>query len=483
MPSRLTTCYELGSSSIQVLFRSNRQIVRGLMGFSFGSPNAQPPTPTRTPISADIPSPVFQTPRNKGSAVENRGGWTPTFAEEYSVFHSTPGRLTGDHPSFTDFSTPRPLASPLFDRKLSSAEEIAAELSTHVHHLSPNPSLPLPPVDPSNQLASSPGAHITSFTGQNITTPKRTAKSTSDPFSAQTATPPASQSKGTRKLAPKLPSNNMQNDSQNGHFDFSQTPTHIPAGMLDFPVTSADFMNYPTSAPATGVGFANGKSFWDNDQSMGGMDMDFSHDGANMFETSGHRVANSLDWGRNNQIFQEEMNTSTTIAVPPSIPGSDKQTKQARPLAPKVDLSELLKTTPALPLFELNTPAQPQLQSPKQSEVAVNPANLWSRPAMTSPAVMAPPPQKVSSVSPTRPSSSQAQLQPYSQQIRESLRDQQEMQEYQTERNRARQRAERAARSSPVRGFARPGLQRSMSESRAKRQPGTCIFKYSRVPS
>jgi hypothetical protein len=267
----------------------------------------------------------------------------------------------------------------------------------------------------------------------------------------------------------------MQNDSQDGHFDFSQTPTHIQHGMMDFPVTTADFLSYPMSAPATAPGFANGKSFWDPDQSMGGMDLDFSQDGANMFETSGHRVANSLDWGRSNQIFQEEMNTPVAVAPTPVVSANEKQTKKARPLAPKVDLSELLKTTPALPLFELNTPAQPQLQSPKHNE-AVNPANLWSRPNVTSPTVMAPPPLKVSSISPTRPSSSQSQLQPYSQQIRESLRDQQELQEYQAERNRARQRAERAARSSPVRGFARPGLHRSMSESRAKRQPGKAYF-------
>lgn len=466
------TCYELGSASLQV----RRYIVptlncQKLILSSFGTPNAQPPTPTKTPTSANLPSPVFHTPMNKPSSFEDRGSWTPTFAEEYSVFNSTPGRLTGNHPSFADFGTPRPLTSPTFDRRLSSTDKIAAELATHVHHLSPNPNLPLPPVDPSNQLPSSPGVHIL---GPNPhKTPRKPARKLEDPFSGQTATPPASQSKGTKKLAPKLSSNTMQNEHQDGQFGISQTPTHAPY-MMDYPTTSGEFFNYPMSAPASAPLFTDAKPFWDQDQSMGGMEMDFSTDNGNIFNTSGHRVSNSFDWGRSNQIFQQEVNNPAPESYMPR-PGLHP--KRARPLAPKVDLSDLLKNTPALPEFQFHDPSQPRPQPVKQPESAVDPANLWSRPTTS----MAPP-SDAASISPTRPSSSNAQLQPYSQQVRESLRDQQEYQEHQAERLRERRRSDRAVLSSPVRGSARPGLHRSMSENRGRKSQGNNSHQSSAMP-
>lgn len=77
-------CYELGSTDIQAC-RCLLELIQLLTICSFGNPNAQPPTPTQTPTSGQFPSPTaFQTPRNS-SNFESRGGWTPTFAEEYSV--------------------------------------------------------------------------------------------------------------------------------------------------------------------------------------------------------------------------------------------------------------------------------------------------------------------------------------------------------------------------------------------------------------
>ena len=106
-------CYELGSTGIQV-YHSRDSVCNGrrlTRVCSFGNPNAQPPTPTQTPTSGQFPSPVFQTPRNNHSSFEDRSGWTPTFAEEYSVFNSTPGRLINSQHSFAEASTPRPLTA------------------------------------------------------------------------------------------------------------------------------------------------------------------------------------------------------------------------------------------------------------------------------------------------------------------------------------------------------------------------------------
>lgn len=462
----------------QPAFRYVNHIISGPatdVTYSFGTPNAEPPTPTKTPTPGNLASPILQTPQNKPASFEERGGWTPTFAEEYSVFNSTPGRLISDNPPFGDFNTPRPLASPIFSRKLPNANVVAEEPSIHAQHPKTDISSSIPSIVPSQHLVSSSKPYTSTTTAGSINTPTRAAIYSNDPVSAQTATPPASRSKGTRKLAPKLSSSTMQNDHQDGHFDFSQTPTH-GSHMMDFPTTTADFMSYPLSAPATAPVFGDGKTFWDVDQSMSGMDLDFSSGTMNMFETHSHKAANSLDWGRNNEVFQQEVNNIAGVTQPALSKNStngESSSKRARPLAPKVDLSDLLKTTPALTAFDVNSPSQMHVQGTKHVELSVDPASLWSRPSLTSPTVMAPPLQKTSSISPVRPASSEPRLQPYSQQIRESMRDQQEHQDLQAERVRARQRSERAARSSPVRGFARPGLHRSMSESKARRTQGT----------
>lgn len=425
---------------------------------SFGTPNAQPPTPTKTPTFAHLPSPVFQTPRNNRSSFEDRSGWTPTFAEEYSVFNSTPGRLTSSHSSFAD-TTPRPPPTLSLNRRPSNSGNIAAELATHVHHFSPNPSLPLPPVDPSNLLPSSPGLLAARFDdSKKKVTPRRPKKHLDDPFSAQTATPPHTASKGTRKLAPKLSADTMQND-QDGYYGTSQTPTHGP-NMMNYPSTTADFFNYPLSAPATAPVFTSAKPFWDPDHSMDGMDIDFNADNANMFNTGSHRVANSFDWGRNNQMFQEGVNN---MEKPNEMKNDQVKMKRQRPLAPKVDLSELLKNTPALPEFQFHDPNVPRVQSVQRFEQAVDPADLWTR--ASNPMTMAPPIESVP-LPPSRPSTSNADMQPYSQQVRESLRDQEE---YLQDKMRARRKYERGSASSPIRG-SRPSLQRSMSESRGRRR-------------
>ena len=56
-------------------------------------------------------------------------------------------------------SVTTPVRSPTLQRGIKRpfpGHDIETEIATHVHHLSPNPSLSLPPVEPSRQLSSSP---------------------------------------------------------------------------------------------------------------------------------------------------------------------------------------------------------------------------------------------------------------------------------------------------------------------------------------
>ncbi|TVY43362.1 hypothetical protein LSUB1_G002506 [Lachnellula subtilissima] len=446
--------------------------------FSFGNPNAQPPTPTQTPTSAHFPSPTFQTPRNNNSSFEDRSGWTPQFAEEYSVFHSTPGRLTSSqHPSFVDVDIGTPLNTAGQRRPLSSAGDINAEIATHVHHLSPNPNLPLAPVDPSNQLPSSPGLYPPSTARNRFddstkkkVTPRRPRKRLEEAFSGQTATPPATASKGSRKLAPKLQTNTMQNDSQEGHYGSSQTPTQ-QSNVMPFPSTSAEFF-YPMSAPATAPVYTNTKPFWEGDTSMGGMDMDFAADDGGMFNTSSsHKVSTSFDWGRSNQIFQETVNMPSSQRLPPQKVISTASTgKRQRALAPKISVPEQQQQQQpltSLPPFEFSTShASEDPFSAVTLDGAVDPGLLFSRHN----SVSMPSEFEDVSLPPTRPGTSHVPLEPYSHQLREASRDREELLMSRTSRDmRQSDRYERGTMSSPVKGSARPGLQRSVSDTRGKR--------------
>ncbi|EKD13069.1 PHD-finger domain-containing protein [Drepanopeziza brunnea f. sp. 'multigermtubi' MB_m1] len=431
--------------------------------YSFGNPNAQPLTPTRTPTSGQFPSPTaFQTPK-RGSNLESRGGWTPTFAEEYSVFNATPGRLTSSQYQFAEAS-PRPSTSST--QKGISAGDLAAELITHVHHLSPKTHLPLPPVDPSNQLSSSPGPPPATEgrsddSVNTLVTPRKPRKRLEGAFSAQTATPPATRSRGLRKQAPKTRSDTMQNASQDSHYGASHTPTRQQSHM-SFPSSSADFF-YPMSAPA----FINSKPFWEPDASMGGMDLDFNTEDAVMFNMGSHRTGNSFDWGRNNQMVNVPAPTPSTV-------------KRQRPLAPKLPKStpELLPST----IASFDFPDFSASEDPFSPSAigGVNPGLLFSRNnlvPMASQFADIPLP-------PTRPATSHAeQPQPYQHQLRESMRDQEELRRSRSRSSRESSKARRLERgpaSSPVKGSARPSLQRSSSESRGKRcQPDRILSRSS----
>jgi len=448
-------------------FHQYKGVVKANIAFTTSFGNAQPPTPTQTPTSAQFPSPTFQTPRNS-SNFEHRSGWTPTFAEEYSVFNSTPGRLTSSQHNFVDSSTPRPSTAAIQSRRLSTTGDISAELASHVHHFSPHSGIPLPPVDPSNQLPSSPGPHSATHNRFNDNapqkvTPRKPKKRLEEAFSGQTATPPASASKGSRKLAPKISTDKMQNDTQDDHYGTSQTPTHHPGG-LPFPSSSSEFF-YPMSAPATAPVFSNTKPFWDPDASMSGMDLDFAAD-VDIFNTSSHRISNSFDWGRSNQMFQETVNISQPATLQPE---QTTTTKRQRPLAPKLPTTTA-ELAASLPPFDFNSSAiSDDPFSVAHLGGGVDPGLLFSR----TNSISAPSAFAEIALPPARPVTSHMELKPYQHQLRESQRDQEELRRSRGSREISKpRRIERGSVSSPIKSSSRPGLQRSVSDSRSKRSQG-----------
>lgn len=342
---------------------------------SFGDPNAQPPTPKQTPTTAGFPSSVFETPKSNRASFEDSSGWTPQFAEEYSVFNSTPGNLKASHAPFADYSAPTPYQASNHKRLLS-AGSIVAELSTHAPHFSPNPNLPLPPVDPSKRLASSPNPLASGhspteagfrFSSQQLT--KKIHRDGAQETQGQTATPPPSTHKGRQRLAPKLRTSNMQNDGFEQEF-VAGTPQQMPSFIS---TTPTDLFGYPMSAPATASGYGDSRMFWDTD--MGGMDIDFSVASGEMFQTSSHRPMSSIDWGKSNEMFQE------TGAIPSQSQESNPPAKKERALAPKPPQSALDTSVADTAMFSQSfaTSADESFAMMNQNG-SVDPGLLFTRP-------------------------------------------------------------------------------------------------------
>lgn len=416
-----------------------------------------------------FPSPVFETPRNNQGSSEGLSGGTPRFAEEYSVFNNTPGNLRGSQGPFADFSASTPYQPAASQKRSHFAGDIAAQIATHVNHFSPNPTLPLPPVDPSRQLLSSPGP-LTSGFSQKDRTPsfgsedrslKKVRQTLEEVKPQQTLTPPPTAHKGVRKLAPKLQMNTMQNEE--GYPQGFVLGTPQQGGMPNFVTTPTDMYGYPLSAPATAPVFTDTRPFWDHDTSMNGMEYDFQAATVAMFQAQGHGNVTSLDWGRTNDMFQE------TGIIPQAQLQSQENAvslRRERPLAPKPTPSAppLLETlSQDISMFgtSLITPMDNTFGMMNQAG-GVDPGLLFSRPVSSNmePVSFAPMPQPAAPAS-TVPQPEHVPIAPKPSQKSDLRR---------VSSNKETQRKlERAAVSSPVKPTIRLGLSRSFSENKGRK--------------
>ncbi|KAK3379588.1 putative 3-isopropylmalate protein [Lasiosphaeria ovina] len=380
---------------------------------SFGDPNAQPPTPKQTPTSTIFPSPIFETPKANQGQFDESSGWTPRFAEEYSG-------------SFADFGPTSPYTL-----------GIAAEIASHVNHFSPNPNLP--PVDPSQRLQSSPAALDTPLSAKRA----RRTKATRDSH-GQTATPPPSARKGERKLGFGQP-------------DFMGTNHH--GGMDGYVTTPTDVFGYPLSAPATAPAFGAQQSFWNPDAGMGA--------GVFRAQHASHQPPSAADWGRANQMLQHAA----------SIPGQHGQGIEGHSLPLGSHQSQTLQASSAEQQMFAASYAT-QMDDPFGIGVsggAVNPGLIFSRPPSSSMdtssfnAVMqtqnapAPMPSQETRVNGRGPALAKA-----------SARN--ELRRSASEKELDPSKQNQAPATSPVKSSGRPGLSRSFSENRGKKQTGRPIL-------
>ncbi|KAI0402629.1 hypothetical protein F4802DRAFT_608595 [Xylaria palmicola] len=245
-------------------------------------------TPIETPTSAAFPH------------FGHLSSWAPQLVPEYSILTTPPGNLRG-------------VSGPLPGLTLSTPHlSIAVEIASRANHCSPTSTLPLPPVDPSRRLPSSPTG------GPPFPSPQPSGKKVRLGASVNTVC------KVERRLAPKPQTSSMQREEFETEFMVaaSQQP-HMLGGLA---CASLDMFGLPLSAPATAPTFDDTQGFWD--PGMSGMDIDFSIPVADSLPSTNHRPLDSADWVKANEMFQE------TGVLPPKNQDTQPQ-KRERLLAPK----------------------------------------------------------------------------------------------------------------------------------------------------
>ncbi|RKF51414.1 putative phd-finger domain-containing protein [Golovinomyces cichoracearum] len=212
-------------------------------------------TPKRSVLSSAVSSPNLGTPQSNIER-ETCTGWTPYFAEEYSVFNSTPGRLINCH-TFTP--------SQVWN---TSRENITTEIDPQIEYLDDNDddgstsNLKCKELIPSVYDSLTEGFRTYNSGGRSVT-PNNLRNKVEELFSGQTATPPASISKKSRKLE-----HSLSNTAFNKLRLFCTTPTTVrqntSSSVFADPTLSSHESCFEKEAEihSTGLGFSENDIFY-----------------------------------------------------------------------------------------------------------------------------------------------------------------------------------------------------------------------------
>ena len=366
--------------------------------YSFSYHSGQPPTPTKTPTSASF-NQSFETPKLESSFYDPRVTWNTADPWAESPDLKTPKYLT--------FSTP--LKSPnkaSSTKRPLSGQDLEAQIASHVHHLSPNPDLSLPPVEPSRRLSSSPNpSSSTKRPCRRISEPELTPLKTSldeeltssiRSASSMQTPPPTSTSTSKRKAQQAQVIKLVQQSAASGrrmsspHFqnlDPSTSQVEASPGFTGLQF-SPEIFNFPNSGPATAPAFPQHKLFWDPEQNQDSMNLDFSNNDP---------FALGLEADKNLDPFVSSQDHATPSRLPSGL------------------FHGLDGSQDDLAVFPVSAKA-PAKKFPKSKTTAnvVNPSMLFSSPSRSSDLSIIPPSSQVE-VNST--------LQPYAHQIQDAARE------------------------------------------------------------
>lgn len=367
----------------------------GFTLFSYRISNDEPPTPVRTPTSATYDKSFFQT-----SQIE-------------SSFHDPERpRLTPDPQagSLQRLNTARRAGGGKDkDEKSLSKQDIDNKLASHVHHLSRNPLLALPPVESSRQLSSSverDSVGVTSLKTDDSILAGRISGGSELPGSIQTPPPSCnSERQGAGTQARTLSISTMADPRRNSNSRLSnmgppETPSRITqASPQLFPALqfSPDLFQPQFSGPASAPAYPQQRLFWD--------------------PNSAHANGNAAS-----PVYRDSFGVSQNDFMPPFIPSPAmshgfENTNIIPDTAYDLPSSQPSQATvPTSPYFNDATFPASFTASPRPPPPVAEDLSLF----LSSPARrFGPPPQSFNSTNPV----TRVELQPYHHQIEESKRE------------------------------------------------------------
>lgn len=253
----------------------------------YGSTDWHLPSPSSTPKSVTFPEASLKTPTTEAFPRSH-------FLEAWS----TP-RVNGQHtpvqtPSFT-LSTPIDRPSSSYSQTVRTPEDP----EFHVNHFAPQ-NLPLPPVEVSRRLSSSPDPNQLKAVGVGLSQGKLGGSRPVSMDFSQMQTPPPTRDATSRR--------NLQQSAGNGFATpatvIHRTPNQVPTTDALFNQTPFGFPNMPFSpgmmpfantAPMSAPPMPQSRLFWDQPNDLSQMDIDIPL-ASDPFGPTPHKIEQSMNW-------------------------------------------------------------------------------------------------------------------------------------------------------------------------------------------
>ncbi|KAH7066836.1 hypothetical protein BKA63DRAFT_425686 [Paraphoma chrysanthemicola] len=264
------------------------------------------PSPSSTPKSVTFPETTLKTPK------------TEAFPQPHFIDAWATPRINGQHtpiqtPSFT-FSTPNDRPSSSYSLKPRTPEDP----EFHVNHFVPS-NLPLPPVEVSRRLSSSPGPNSI---GRPQARPLGGHASRPRPVTmdfSHMQTPPPTRDANSRRGLPQSAGQEFATPATVIQRTPNQMPTadalfnQTPFGFTDVQF-SPSMMPFSNAGPMSAPPMPQSRLFWDqlNDGSQMDVDMPL---GADPFGPTPHKVEQNFDWQSFSTPVNHQMNSQAFQAL------------------------------------------------------------------------------------------------------------------------------------------------------------------------
>lgn len=404
------------------------------------------PSPSSTPKSATFPEATIQTPKSEA--------FQSHFLDAFSTPRVNGHRTPTQTPLFLN-STPLERPSSSFSHKGHNPEDP----EFHVNHFTPNVHLPLPPVEPSRRLSSSPDSlAVKTIASGALRRASSASRATSDNTmdTSQMQTPPPTRDSSSRRKSqqalgaelntpstavPKRLSTPATAGLAQGSDFYTQTPLQFPG--LQF---SPDVIQFANAGPMSAPAFPQSRLFWDQNNDGNGMDVDMPIT-SDPFGSTPHKLDVPLGW----QSFGSPSNQLNLQAYH--------------------DLNGLSTPNQAAPFLtdSMNMEDKPALSRPNSfisTTSGVDPSLLFSFSNPTNSMATTSFGSRLPDVG-----VSHEGRQPYEHQIRESNREKELARQAKSQHSRT----NTSSSSGSVQGLSRPNLQRSNTDSGFRRGKASSV--------